>query len=468
MKKIINLPFLLIVLILFPILVHGQTKLPSFFASNMVLQQNEQVAIWGMDNSKTSILVEGNWGESATATSDKEGNWKVKLKTPSAGGPFELQIVGSDTVVLENVLIGEVWLCSGQSNMEMPMKGFNNQPINGSNEAILNSENDQIRYFGAKRASSLSPETDIEGSWSLTDPSTTGEFSATAYFFARKLNEIMEVPVGIMVTSWGGSSVEAWMDEETLKKYNDIEIPNALPEKSHQRTPTLLYNAMISPFIGFTIKGTIWYQGESNRNNPEAYKKLFPDMISLWRLKWGQGDFPFYFVQIAPYGYDGSNSAFLREAQLHAMNTVPNTGMAVTMDIGDCGYIHPREKRLVGERLVYWALAKAYDINGLAYSGPLYKSMEVNDGKVLLTFDYVKNGLSSFGMEITGFQIAGEDKMFYPAMAIINRNKSLTVWSSEVENPVAVRYAFDNCTPGSLYNIEALPASSFRTDDWEE
>ncbi|MEQ6120657.1 sialate O-acetylesterase [Reichenbachiella sp. MALMAid0571] len=449
--------------------IYAQTSTPSFFSSNMVLQQDEEVAIWGNDDPKASVEVSGSWGETVLVKTNKEGKWKVKLKTPIAGGPYTVTIKGSKTITLENVLIGEVWICSGQSNMEMPLKGYKNQPINGSNEEILYSTNDRIRLFNTERTTSLKPEEDVPGKWLLSEPNSVGEFSATAYFFAKKLENILDVPIGLIETSWGGSTAEAWVDENTIEEFENLNVPNEIPEKGVNQSPTLLYNAMINPFVGYNIKGVIWYQGESNRNRSEEYKKLFPAMIGLWREKWQQ-EFPFYFVQIAPYGYNGGvNSAFIRESQLYAMQNVSNTGMAVTMDIGDCDYIHPREKKLVGERLVYWALAKTYNIGGVAYSGPVYKSSEkANDGRMVLTFDYAPNGLSSFGNELTGFQIAGEDKTFFPARARINGNKTITVWSDAVKNPVSVRYAFDNCTTGSLYNVEGLPASSFRTDNWDQ
>ncbi|RAJ12233.1 sialate O-acetylesterase [Arenibacter echinorum] len=447
----------------------AQIKLPAFFGDHMVLQQNSNVSIWGTDKPNAKIKVIGSWGKESTATANANGRWKLKIQTPSYGGPYKLAIKGSNEVTLNNVMIGEVWLCSGQSNMEMPVKGFNNQPIDGSAEAILNSKNNQIRLFTVKRATSLEPLENVEGQWAEANPATVRDFSATAYFFGKKLNTLLNVPIGMIHTSWGGSNVETWMDKETLSEFNTIELPKKLPEERLNQTPTLLYNAMINPLIGYNIKGAIWYQGESNRNQAKEYAQLFPTMINTWREKWQQGKFPFYFVQIAPYGYDGGNAGYVREAQLYTMKTVENTGMAVTMDIGDCDFIHPREKKLVGDRLALWALAKDYGMEGIAYSGPVYKEIdEIKEGKVKLSFDYVENGLSSYGRPLTGLEIAGADKVFHPAEAKINGDKSLSVWAEGVTNPVAVRYAFKNCEAGSLFNTEGLPASSFRTDTWEE
>lgn len=445
-----------------------QTTLPSFFSSGMVLQRNENVAVWGWDEPGAKIAIATSWGMKSKVSADNNGKWSVELATPGAGGPYTINVKGSEEIILKDVLIGEVWLCSGQSNMEMILSGYTNQPIEGSNEAILNSENDQIRWYKAERGASLEPLDTVQGTWHSAEPSTIGELSATAYFFGKKLQEILKVPVGLITTSWGGSSVEAWMDEETISSFEGMVMPESLPVKTPNKKPSLLYNAMINPFVGYQIKGAIWYQGEANRHNPMQYKQLFPAMINAWRDKWQQGDFPFYFVQIAPFGYNGGvNSAFLREAQLYTMQHVKNTGMAVTLDIGSCRSIHPPKKKEVGHRLAYWALAKTYNIGGIACSGPVYKGFEKTpDGKITLSFDHAEKGLVSSGEELTGFTIAGDDRKFYPAQARITRDKKIIVWNPDVKGPVAVRYGFENCAEGTLFNVRGLPASSFRTDSW--
>ncbi len=465
-----SLKTLLFAIILFSsTLSFAQIQLPAFFGDHMVLQQKGNVSIWGTDKPNTKIKITGSWGEESTTSTNAQGQWKLKIKTPSYGGPYTLNVKGSNELTFNNVMIGEVWLCSGQSNMEMPVKGFKNQPINNSGETILHSKNSQIRLFTVKRAASLEPLENVEGQWAEATPASVRDFSATAYFFGKKLNTLLNVPIGLIHTSWGGSSVEAWMEKESLSEFSAIELPKKLPKGAPQRTPTLLYNAMINPLVGYGIKGAIWYQGESNRNRAKEYRQLFPTMINTWRENWQEGKFPFYFVQIAPYGYNDGNAGFVREAQLNTMQTVENTGMAVTMDIGDCDYIHPREKELVGNRLALWALSQDYDIDGIAFSGPVYQKIEeIKDGKVKLSFNYTENGLSSYGKPLTGFEVAGADKVFHPAKANINGDKSISVWSSEVSQPVAVRYAFKNCEAGSLFNTEGLPASSFRTDTWEK
>jgi len=434
----------------------------------MVMQQNEEVTVWGMDDPGTSITITASWGEQAEAEAGKDGKWKTRISTPAAGGGHTINIAGSDEIILKNVMSGEVWLCSGQSNMEMPVRGLPNQFITGSNEAILNSKNQELRVFQIEKQASIEPVADVEGSWLSAGISTTPEFSATAYFFGQAIQEILDVPVGLIVTSWGGSKAEAWMDEESLLAFKEIKIPAEVPETRPNHTATLLYNSMLYPFIDYNLSGVIWYQGESNRFEAEQYKTLFPVLINSWRAHWNQGSYPFYFVQIAPFGYgEGDNAALLREAQLHTMQKVENTGMVVTADIGDCDCIHPAEKRMVGRRLAYWALAQTYGIEGIAYCGPVYKSMEkTDDGRIKISFDHAGDGLSSMQKELTGFEISGEDRVFVEASALINRDRTLSVWSEDVPDPVAVRYAFGNCIEGTLYNIAGLPASPFRTDNW--
>jgi sialate O-acetylesterase len=446
-----------------------QTLLPAMFGDNMVLQQQQPVAIWGKDDPKTKITVSGSWGKTATATTGDDGNWKLKLQTPAAGGPYTVAIKGSKALTLKNVLIGEVWLCSGQSNMEMPVKGNPSQPVIGSNETILNSLNNNIRFLNTPHAASITPLYNIKGEWKAAAPSTTGNFSATAYYFARKINAVLGVPVGIIQSAWGSSTVETWMDRETLSGFKNTSIPEKLPDSFPNKTPTILYNSMLHPYIGFTIKGVLWYQGEANRENASEYQGLFTAMINSWRKQWQQDSLSFYFAQIAPFEPGKVNAAFLREAQLKTMQTVKNTGMAVTLDIGERTVIHPSQKQQVGERLAYWAFAKDYLIKGIAFSGPVYKTMEKTPkGKIILHFDYSEQGLTSFGKPLTDFEIAGEDKVFYPAEAMINIDKPgvMIVWNDSVPNPVSVRYAFKNWAQGSLFNTQGLPASSFRTDNW--
>src|SRR5690554_1276320 len=443
-------------------------RFPSVIGDRMVLQRNSTVSLWGWADKGERISVQVSWnpGESYSVTASSDGSWGVKVKTPDAGGPYELIFQSADDrKVIKDVLIGEVWVCSGQSNMEMPLKGFTSQPVYGGNDLIAQSHNARIRLFTVRRNISQMPLDDCQGAWVLSESKETMNFSAVAYIYGAYLYKILNIPIGLIHTSWGGTPAEAWTDRETLER-SFKEIPLQLIENSKHRSPAVLYNAMLHPLIPYGIRGVIWYQGEGNRMNPEQYGRLFPAMITNWRQKWGIGEFPFYFVQIAPYKCDsGKNSAELREAQLKTMLSVPNTGMAVTMDAGEYHTIHPGNKIAVGKRLAYWALAKTYHIEGIEYSGPVFKSMKVEDGKAVLDFDFAENGLTSLGKPMEGFSIAGNDQKFYPARALI-KGKNVIVSSDSVPAPVAVRYGWENYLEGHLYNNAELPASSFRTDNW--
>lgn len=448
-----------------PLLSFSQTKIPTFFSDHMVLQQQDEAAIWGWDDAGESITVEGSWGEKASTRTDDSGKWQVKLPTPKAGGPHTVTISGSDKITLQDVMIGEVWIGSGQSNMQMTLAGYGNQPIYGAGDAILHANQSNIRMYTAARVPSVEPLNDLEGTWEVSSTETAPGFSAAAYFFGRILEDVLEVPVGIIITSWGGSKVEAWMDEASLRASGINEFPTEIPERAPNHAPTLLYNGMIKPLIPFTAKGFLWYQGESNVGNADEYTKLFSDMITLWRKDFQNPDMPFYFAEIAPYNYGNRNSAYLREAQLKTMLTLPHTGMAGTMDIGNCTNIHPGNKKDVGRRLALWALSQAYGLKGFQYSGPVYQSMEkTDDHKIILSFDHAENGFSTFGNPLKGFEIAGENGDFRTAQAALGRDSKITVWSDEVADPQVVRYGFSNCPETTLYNMEQLPAPSFRTD----
>ena len=444
----------------------AQTRMPDFFSNGMVLQQQTAAPIWGTDKPNVKVTIKASWGKQATTTADANGSWKLTLPTPAAGGPYNINISASNNIELNDVWIGEVWLCSGQSNMEMPVKGYTNQPVLGSNEAILQSTNPQIRFYHTARAYSLQPQYNAVGSWKAASPEHTPNFSATAYFFAKKINAVLNVPVGIIQSAWGASTIESWMDSVTLTAFPQVAIPATLPAQNPNRTPMLLYNGMIHPYVGYGIKGVLWYQGEANRENAHDYTALFSAMIGAWRQQWQQGDFPFYFVQIAPFEPGKVNAADLRQAQLQTMLQVKHTGMVVTLDIGEKNVIHPAQKETVGNRLAYWALAKNYGISNLAFSGPVFKQIvSMVNGRLVLLFDYASNGLSSFGKPLQGFEVAAADKQFYPANAAIVADKpgQLTVWSEQVPNPVYVRYAYSSWAEASLFNTAGLPASSFTT-----
>ncbi len=637
--------------------VQADVKLPAQFSDHMVLQQKEAAPVWGWAEPGEKVKVTASWGKSASTKADSQGKWKVKLRTPKAGGPYTLTIDGNNKITIKDVLIGEVWICSGQSNMEMGIGVVNNAA-----EEIAAANYPNIRLFDVDHATSLVPLNDVKGNWVRCTPETVanhgswGGFSAAAYFFGRKLHTELDVPIGLIATNWGGTVSEAWTSPKALKPFKyftrtlenihylihdkdklleryesdivewekeltaadegsrknwqaqnfddsnwkdmvqpqkwsesdtelknfdgivwfrlDVDLPasmagrdlemhlgpiddsdsvwlngkhivttldswyiprvytipasalkqgkNAIavriidtagdggfdsvnPEdmriglpganvsdcvslavswkykisrcedipntpKSgldyNMNTPTVLYNAMLSPLIPYRIAGAIWYQGESNRYDPILYRDIFPAMITNWRHDWGQGKFPFYFVQIAPFQYfDSNSSGALRETQSMTLKKLDNVGMAVTMDIGEERDIHPKDKLNVGERLARLALAKTYKHKKLTYSGPLYKSMKVKGDKAILSFDYVCNGLVAKDGPLTDFVIAGEDKIFVNATAVIDGDK-VVVSSPEVSIPVAVRYGWAEWCQPNLFNADGLPASSFRTDDW--
>ena len=457
----------------------AQLKLAAVFTDHMVLQQKTEAALWGWAKANASVTVVPSWDKKKyTAKADAAGKWKIKVATPKAGGPYQISISDGKPMVLKDILIGEVWFCGGQSNMEMPMKGFKGQPILGSNEAILKSANPQIRLYTVPRSSITERQENSKSSdWKVAAPETVANFSATAYYFGRLLNEILKVPVGLINDSYGGSTIEAWMSPDQLKAFPEVKIPAKTDSiKEVSRTPTTLYNGMLYPVIGVGIRGAIWYQGESNYERPDRYEELFPAMVKAWRSDWGIGEFPFYYAQIAPYNYaqlppyhkgGKYNSAFLRDAQRKALAAIPAWGMAVLMDIGEENCIHPANKEKGAVRLAYLALGNTYGIKGFSFASPEYESMAVKDSVIVLKFKNVANGLTSYGKSLTLFEIAGADKKFVPARARIS-GSTVTVSASEVKSPVAIRYAFRDFVMGDLFGTDGLPVSSFRTDDWDE
>lgn len=453
----------------------AKVKLPAFFSDGMVMQQQSDANLWGTATPNKPVTLTTGWDEKTyRTTADARGNWKLTVRTPEAGGPYALTLTDGEPTVLNNVLIGELWICSGQSNMEMPMKGYKNQPIEGANMDILRSSNPSLRLFTVKRHSTFLPQYDVTGTWQEAAPAVVREFSATAYYFGRLLNEILDVPVGLIVASWGGSAAEAWMTEDMLRAFPEAKIPRSEADiTSKNRTPTALYNGMLHPLIGVTMRGVAWYQGEDNTNRAHSYADMFTTLINGWRAAWQQGDFPFYYCQIAPYDYalitepgkEPVQSALIREAQSQVEHRVPNTGMAVLLDAGMEKGIHPGKKKVAGERLGLLALSKTYGIEGINAESPYYKSMEVQGDTVIVSFERADMwiaGKECFESKL--FSVAGEDKVFYPAKAWIVRSK-MYVRSEKVPHPVAVRYAFDNYVDGDVF-CDGLPLSSFRSDNW--
>ena len=453
---------------------NAKVKLPQFFSDNMVLQQQTECNLWGKADANKDVIIITSWdNEEYVAKADSKGDFKVKVKTPKAGGPYYIAFSdGSEMLELNNILIGEVWICSGQSNMEMLMKGYKAQPVEGAAEELLSCNDNELRLFYGKRLASLEPQQDLAGSWLPANAASVREFSATAYFFGKALRKTLGVPVGLICTAFGGSACEAWMQADWLKAFPKVQqtITEEDVKKLQQRCPTALYNGQLKPLIGYGIRGAIWYQGEDNVPRYDFYAPLMARMIQGWRSEWKQGDFPFYYCQIAPFDYSVTdwalyNSALLREQQQKVETMVENCRMAVLMDTGIKDVIHPRKKRLAGERLAILALSNTYDIKGLPDFAK-YKEVEFKNDTAVVAFDrskewvYFENGSTS-----ENFEVASSDKVFHPATKVwVNRNRVYVI-CNDVKKPVAVRYAFKDWVVGDLMH-DGLPVSSFRSDNW--
>ncbi|MBN1805166.1 MAG: hypothetical protein JW837_07945 [Sedimentisphaerales bacterium] len=488
--------------------VFADIKLPAIIGNNMVLQRGQKVPIWGWATPGEEVMVGVSWNSMKWAvTANKDGKWMFKIIPPKTSGPHEMTITGKNEIKISNILVGEVWVCSGQSNMQMTVQNSANAKVE-----IASANYPNIRLFSVTRKVAAEPQSDCEGSWVECNPETVPGFSAAAYFFGRELYQRLNVPIGLIHTSWGGTPSEAWTRREVLEnepeagpileRYADAvaNYPQAKQEyeqkleewkktvekartegrqiprrpyaplgPDHPHAPAGLYNAMIAPLIPYGINGAIWYQGESNAGRAYQYRKIFPAMITNWRNDWGQGDFSFLFVQLANFMETKSEPgdsawAELREAQSMSLD-LPKTGMAVIIDIGEANDIHPKNKQDVGKRLALWALAKNYK-KDIVYSGPLFKRMNVEGNKAILSFDHIGSGLMARSSgKLEGFAIAGADRKFVRASADIEGDK-VVVSSEKVPEPAAVRYAWADNPVCNLYNKEGLPASPFRTDSW--
>ncbi|WP_019987939.1 sialate O-acetylesterase [Rudanella lutea] len=478
---------LVLVSLLYGLPLSAAVRLPKFFADHMVLQRRKPVPVWGWADAGERLTVRFN-GQSKSVKAGKDGRWRVDLDPMEAGGPFALTVQAkSGTTTLADVLVGEVWICSGQSNMEMKVSGSAN-----ATEEIAQANHPRIRHFAVRRATALAPQTDVEGTWQVCSPATVGGFTAVGYQFAVALMQRLNVPIGLMHTSWGGTHSETWTSREALE--SDPELQKAAARipapndtiRSIQNKPnlygTLLYNAMLHPLIPMAMQGVIWYQGESNAGRAYQYRTAFPLMIEDWRRQWNRqlpsaGAFPFLFVQLASFSakngdsQTGSTWAELREAQAMTLR-LPNTGMAVASDVGESKDIHPKDKKTVGLRLAAEALRVAYPTEGGgsdASRGPMFEQLSVSGREAVVKFRYVGMGLvarDKYGY-LTGFEVAGADGKFHYAQARITGD-SVVVVSPEVAAPVAVRYGWaDDNKDVNLYNREGFPAVPFRTDTWK-
>jgi len=456
----------------------------ALFSDGAVLQQGREIPVWGTANEGESVRVE--FAGQTVATTAKDGKWSVRLKPVKAGGPFKMTLSGENTVVMNDLWVGEVWICGGQSNMERQLGPRPPQkPIDGWEEEVSKADYPRMRQFTVPQAippSGASPR--IQGKWATCSPQTAAQFSAVGYFFGRDLHRKLNVPIGLIACNWGGTPAEAWTSREALeavpelrglvenydKARNDYSTKlvtlaeGARPPKDpagSQFSPTVLRDAMLTPIVPYGIRGVIWYQGESNCWDSLRYRTLFPVTITDWRKAWGQGDFPFLFVQLAPFK---TNTPELREAQLMTSRTVPNTAMVVTTDVGDAEDIHPTRKEPVGSRLALAARAIVYG-EKLEFSGPAFRSATFSGGRATVRFDHLGGGLVAKDGSLKGFVIAGADKQFVPAQAEI-QGDTVVVSNESVREPVAVRYGWATVPDVNLFNRAGLPASPFRTDDW--
>ena len=491
----------------------ADVKLPAIFGSHMVLQQGQRVRVWGWAEP----------GEAVTVTIDKQshstqaaadGRFQVELDSLPVGGPHTLTVKGKNSVTFDDVLVGEVWICSGQSNMQWDVSQSNDADLE-----IKTAKFPKIRLISVPQVGTQAPQNDFNGKWEVCSPETVGKFSAVGYFFGRQLHQTLDVPIGLIDDAWGGSACEAWIRRDTLaadQRYKPLldmwdererNFPQAKAEyetklaewkvaaekakadgkqppqppqnpagqMAGNHRPANIYNGVLKPTIGYGIRGAIWYQGESNAGRAYQYRDLFPLMIKSWRDEWAQGEFPFYWVQLADFLAEkpepgDSAWAELREAQTMTMSKLPNTGEAVIIDIGEGRDIHPRNKQGVANRLARWALAKDYGVP-IAHRSPQYKSMEQQGNKIVLTFDHAGGGLYSFDVhEPRGFAIAGADKKFVWAKAKLVGDSQIKtqveVFSDAIADPAAVRYAWADNPVSNLYSKEGLPVTPFRTDDW--
>lgn len=473
----------------------ADVQLPNIFSDSMVLQREHKNRVWGRADAGEKVTVTiGDQSHSAVA--DADGNWQVILAPLSASQPLTLTVKGKNELIVKDVLVGEVWICSGQSNMAWT--------VNSSNDADLEratADYPQIRMINFPRVGRQEPVwTHPNSQWMVCSPETVGQFSAVGYFFGRQLHQTVKVPIGLINNAWGGSACEAWIRRDLLESdsdykpmldrwsamqkrhdtLQDIASPDANEKKelaglkrqlTGNHNPSNIYNGVLKSHLGYGIRGAVWYQGESNAGRAYQYRKLFPLMISSWRDEWAQGDFPFYWVQLADFRPETSEPAEstwaeLREAQTMTMDKLPNTGQAVIIDAGEGKDIHPRDKQTVGRRLARWALANEYGMD-IPFQSPRFQSMEKGEKKITLSFNHVGGGWRPFDVrEPVGFTIAGADRRFVQASAKIVKGNRIEVTSPAVADPVAVRYGWADNPVVNMYNTAGLPLTPFRTDDW--
>lgn len=449
--------------------------LPHIFSDHMVLQQKSKVNIWGWASPAEPISLSTTFfNRKIEIVADSSGEWMISFRTPSAGGPHTITLEGYSKKVFEDVYIGEVWIASGQSNMEMPVDSISRGYSGALNfkQEVENADFPLIRQFDVNNRFSKEPEFNAIGEWKPAESESMNSFSATAYFFAKNLHQYLDVPIGIINATWGGTPAQAWIKGNDLRGFPNyyqkvMEIDDKNTEIK-QNYPSALYNGMLAPMIPYTIKGAIWYQGEANIQQPDEYHELMTTLIESWRDEWNQGHFPFYFVQIAPFDYqsrnwfqgDAHSLGRLIEAQARVLS-LKNTAMAHTSDIGNARDIHPKNKQEVGKRLAYLALDQEYKSNVRVSNGPILKKTKVKDDHVLLYFDQEGSGLTTNGDKITGFEIATAEEDFQSVEAEIVKEDRIQISLADISKPKIIRYAYSNTSEVNLFNKEGFPARPF-------
>ncbi|MFI3303769.1 MAG: sialate O-acetylesterase [Rikenellaceae bacterium] len=465
----------------------AKVTLPTVIASNAVLQQNESVKLWGEGTPNSKLTIRPSWTKQKYTTQiAADGKWELPVETVAAGGPYTISFDDGEVTKIDNIMLGEVWLCFGQSNMRMAIYGNGGQPVEGLMDVLLQADSlIPIRYFRAELQSAFEPKDDLEGNWKVNSPKSVKTLGATAYFFAQYLQSVLKVPVGVVECAWGGSKIEAWMSPDMLNEYKaGYPMPKSSKDFVNGKannTAAQLYNGLLSPLKNLRFKGALWYQGESNLLNSDEYPALFKIFVeSLREDHFDNGVFPFYYAQIAPYGLNAASgknyNIRMRETQAKMIDNVERVGMVVLSDIGEEVCIHPRQKKSVGNRFAYWALGDTYGYDMVDYRAPEFNTMRqlaANNKypkRVGLNFKHAPLGLcfADANVPSVNFEVAGEDKVFYPATArISNGNNHIEVWSDQVEDIVAVRYGCREYFKGDVFNSYGIPISSFRTDDWD-
>jgi len=477
----------------------GAIKLASIIGDNMVLQQQTDAALWGKATPGSVVEVSASWGGQVVRTQadSLSGKWLVRIPTPQAGGPYTISFSeidesvrsgegkkvkrssdkGTETlaekIVIGNVMVGEVWLCSGQSNMYMRMRGYASSPVEGAAEAVMGARASvPVRIFDVPERMSYTPMEDVEARWEENTPEVVGRSSALAWFFASYLQSSLDVPVGVISSAMGGSSIEAWLDRKTVEEKFGTEFDLTFLDEGKERLrvhhPTCVYNAHVEALIPYTFKGMLWYQGESNREMPEQYIRLQTTFVEMMRSKFQNPSAPFYYAQISPFHYDdpdGWTNGYFYEAQAKCLETIPNSHMIVTADLGMYDNIHPVDKRSVALRMAWQALQYEYGVHAIDVESPVYESMTIEGNKIRILFK-TSNTVGPRGVNLEGFEVAGEDRVFHKASARATWGEYVDIVCDEVEHPVAVRYAFRNWSKADVKNNWGIPAAPFRTDDW--